>query len=131
MADAGVGEKLKVFISYSRKGEGFAQELVDDLELTGFQPYMDKHEIAAGEDGETRLGRLLEETDTVVFVISPDAVASGRCAWEVKRHHRAQEMAAVHRVARRRGDGRRAAPEAGQLHFFSTGRTPSSRLSWR
>jgi hypothetical protein len=85
MADAGTGEKLKVFISYSRKDEGFAQELLAGLELTGFQPYMDKHDIAGGEDWGTRLGHLIEAADTVVFVISPDAVASERCAWGVKR----------------------------------------------
>jgi hypothetical protein len=79
------GDKLRVFVSYSRKDDAFAQELVTGLELTGFQPYLDKHDIAAGEEWETRLGRLIEAADTVVFVISPDAVASERCAWEVKR----------------------------------------------
>lgn len=84
MADAGA-EKPRVFISYSRKDEGFAQELVAGMELTGFRPHMDQHDIAAGEDWEARLGRLIEAADTVAFVISPDAVASERCAWEVKR----------------------------------------------
>ena len=77
--------KLKVFISYSRKDEDFAQELLAGLQLAGFEPYLDKHDIAAGEDWEARLGRLIEAADTVVFVISPDAVASERCAWEVER----------------------------------------------
>ena len=87
MADAGAAadSKLKVFISYSRKDEDFAQELLAGLQLSGFEPYLDKHDIAAGEDWEARLGRLIEAADTVVFVISPDAVASERCAWEVER----------------------------------------------
>jgi TIR domain len=87
MAGTGVEEpvKLKVFISYSRKDEDFAQELLGALEIMGFEPYLDKHDIAAGEDWEVRLGRLIEAADTVVFVISPDAVASERCAWEVER----------------------------------------------
>ena len=44
MADAsGVGDhKLKVFISYSRKDEDFAQELLAGLELAGFAPYLDR-----------------------------------------------------------------------------------------
>jgi hypothetical protein len=33
----------------------------------GFEPYLDKHDIAAGEDWEARLGRLIESADTVVF----------------------------------------------------------------
>ena len=48
--------KLKVFISYSRKDEDFAQELLSGLQLSGFEPYLDKHDIAAGEDWEARLG---------------------------------------------------------------------------
>jgi formylglycine-generating enzyme required for sulfatase activity len=75
--------RLKVFISYSRKDEDFAQDLLAGLQVAGFEPYLDKHDIAAGEDWATRLGRLIEAADTVVFVVSPDAVASERCAWEV------------------------------------------------
>src|SRR5262245_10649907 len=80
-----VRQKLKVFISYSRRDQEFAQELLGGLQLVGFEPYLDKHDIAAGEDWEQRLGRLIEAADTVVYVISPDAVASDRCAWEVER----------------------------------------------
>jgi hypothetical protein len=85
MAEPGAENKLKVFISYSRRDDAFAQELVTGLELIGFDPYLDKHDIAAGEDWEARLGRLIEAVDTVVFIISPDAIASERCAWEVAR----------------------------------------------
>jgi formylglycine-generating enzyme required for sulfatase activity len=77
--------KARVFISYSRKDEDFAQELLGGLQIIGFDPFLDKHDIAPGEDWEARLGRLIEAADTVVFVISPDAVASERCAWEVER----------------------------------------------
>jgi len=81
MSDA---EKLKVFISYSRKDSSdFADELVAGLELAGFAPFIDRHDIAAGEDWEARLGGLIEEADTVVFVISPAPMTSDRCAWEV------------------------------------------------
>jgi TIR domain len=86
MADPGAGEKLKVFISYSRKDSAeFADELVAGLELVGFAPFLDRHDIAAGEDWEARLGGLIEQSDTVVFVISPEAVKSDRCVWEVDR----------------------------------------------
>ena len=78
-------DRVRVFISYSRKDEDFAQELLVGLQIAGFEPYLDQHDIAAGEDWEQRLGRLIEAADTVVFVISPDAVDSERCAWEVDR----------------------------------------------
>jgi TIR domain len=64
----------------------------------GFEPYLDKHDIAAGEDWETRLGRLIEAADTVVYVISPDAVASERCAWEVDRGGCAEQISRLVRA---------------------------------
>src|SRR6266508_1374945 len=86
MADVSAGEKLKVFISYSRKDSAeFADELVAGLEYGGFAPFLDRHDIAPGEDWEARLGGLIAQSDTVVFVISPEAVKSPRCTWEVDR----------------------------------------------
>src|SRR5262249_56887938 len=84
MADTGAGEKLKVFISYSRKDStAFVDELVLGLEDRGFTPILDRHDIKPGEHWEARLGRLIEQSDTVVFVVSPEAVKSGRCGWEI------------------------------------------------
>jgi TIR domain len=51
VVEARGGEKLEVFISYSRKDSvAFADELVAGLELAGFAPFLDRHDIAAGED---------------------------------------------------------------------------------
>ena len=61
----------------------FADELVSGLELVGFAPFLDRHDIAAGEDSEARLGGLIAQSDTVIFVVSPEAVKSERCVWEV------------------------------------------------
>jgi len=86
MADADGGQKLKVFISYSRRDSSdFAEELVAGLALAGFAAFLDRHDIAAGEDWAARLGGLIDGADTVVFVVSPEAVKSERCAWEVER----------------------------------------------
>ena len=39
-------QKLKVFISYSRKDSSdFAEELVAGLELAGFAPFLDRHDM--------------------------------------------------------------------------------------
>jgi formylglycine-generating enzyme required for sulfatase activity len=86
MADPGAVDKLKVFISYSRRDSAaFADELMAGLEYGGFAPFLDRHDIAAGEDWEARLGALIAQSDTVVFVVSPEAVKSERCTWEVDR----------------------------------------------
>ena len=86
MADFGAVEKLKVFISYSRKDSAaFADELVLGLEDRGFAPFLDRHDIKPGELWDARLGALIEQSDTVVFVISPESVKSERCVWEVNK----------------------------------------------
>jgi TIR domain len=83
--DKGPAEKLKVFISYARAdGAALAEELVTGLALTGFAPFLDRHDIAAAEDWEARLGDLIQSADIIVFIISPAAVNSERCAWEVE-----------------------------------------------
>ena len=88
MSDAGAGEKLKIFISYSRKDSAaFVDELVPGLEVAGFAPFLDRFDIAAGEEWEARLGGLIAQSDTVVFVISPEAVKSEQCTREVDRTH--------------------------------------------
>src|SRR6185295_16478571 len=51
----------------------------------GFAPFLDRQAIAAGEDWEARLGGLIALSDTVVFVVTPEAVKSDRCVWEVDR----------------------------------------------
>jgi WD40 repeat protein len=84
MSDPGASEKLKIFISYSRRDASeFADELVAGLELAGFAPFLDRHDISAGEDWEARLGGLIAQSDTVVFVVTPESVKSQRCVWEV------------------------------------------------
>src|SRR5215475_10411323 len=86
MSEPSAGEKLKIFISYSRRDAAdFADEMVAGLEYGGFAPFLDRHDIAAGEDWEARLSGLIAQSDTVVFVVSPEAVKSERCVWEVER----------------------------------------------
>lgn len=77
---------LRVFISYARSDcSAFADDLMAGLEAAGFDPFLDRHDIAAGEAWEARLGNLLQQADTVVYVISPASVGSDRCAWEIER----------------------------------------------
>ena len=54
-------ERLKVFISYARSdGAALAVDLVTGLGLSGFEPFLDRRDIAAAEDWEARLGALVE-----------------------------------------------------------------------
>jgi TPR repeat protein len=77
-------EKLRVFISYSRDDLDFADQLGDALNACGFQCLIDRHGISGGEDWKRRLGNLVTEADTVVFVLSPSSARSEICDWEVE-----------------------------------------------
>jgi WD40 repeat protein len=68
--------KAKVFISYSRKDIDFADKLEAALKARGFETLIDREEIYAFEDWWTRIETLISRADTVVFMLSPDAVAS-------------------------------------------------------
>src|SRR6266436_7309142 len=68
--------KAKVFISYSRKDMAFADQLEAALRARGIEPLIDRSEIYAFEDWWKRIEALIAAADTVVFVLSPDAIAS-------------------------------------------------------
>jgi hypothetical protein len=76
--------KLRVFISYSRDDLEFADQLDAALNTCGFECLIDRHGISGGEDWKRRLGNLIGEADTVVFVLSPTSARSEVCAWEVE-----------------------------------------------
>jgi hypothetical protein len=78
------GTKAKVFISYSRRDMAFVDRLEPALKARGFEPLIDRAEIYAFEDWWKRLQALIERADTIVFVLSPDSVASHEAMKEVE-----------------------------------------------
>jgi tetratricopeptide (TPR) repeat protein len=83
MPAADVRPKAKIFISYSRKDVAFADRIEAALKARGFEPLIDRSEIYAFEDWWKRIEALISRADTVVFVLSPDAVASDVALKEV------------------------------------------------
>ena len=82
--DAPERGKLRVFISYSRDDLYSADQLDDALNACGFECVIDRHGISGGEDWKRRLGNLISEADTVLFVLSPTSARSEICDWEVE-----------------------------------------------
>src|SRR5580658_9354972 len=76
-------QKARIFISYSRKDLAFADRLDAALKARGFEPLIDRTEIYAFEDWWKRIEGLIGQADSVVFVLSPDAVASDVALKEV------------------------------------------------
>src|ERR1700730_849709 len=81
--NGGSSPKARVFISYPREDMAFADRLEGALKARGIQPLIDRSEIYAFEDWWKRIEALIAEADTVVFVISPDAVSSDVCHKEI------------------------------------------------
>jgi tetratricopeptide (TPR) repeat protein len=75
--------KAKIFVSYSRKDMAFAGRLEAALKARGFEPLIDRTEIYAFEDWWRRIQTLIASADTIVFVLSPDAVSSDVALKEV------------------------------------------------
>lgn len=89
MTGSATNHTLKVFISYSRADLSFADELVAGLAYDGrYEVTIDRHSIIEGEDWRLRLGALIADSDTVVFILSPASAKSDICAWEVEEAHR-------------------------------------------
>ena len=108
--------KAKIFISYSRKDLAFADRVEAALKERGFEILIDRQEIYAFEDWWKRIEGLLGKADTVVFVLSPDAVSSEVCAKEVA-HAASLNKRFAPIVARRVNAG--AVPEVlRQLNFI-------------
>lgn len=101
--------KAKIFISYSRKDMAFADRLEAALKARGFEPLIDRTEIYAFEDWWQRIQALIGRADTIVFVVSPDAVASDMALKEIA-HAVSLNKRLAPIVCRRTDDG--AVPEA-------------------
>ncbi|PJK30169.1 TIR domain-containing protein [Minwuia thermotolerans] len=71
-------------MSYSRKDRERAQGIADALRSRHFGVFRDTEDILPTEEWRERLQQLIEEADTIVFLMSPQSIASEVCAWEVE-----------------------------------------------
>jgi len=94
--DATNRDKPRVFISYSREDLDFADQLAAALDSSGFECFIDREGISGGEAWKRRLGDLISEADTVVFVLSPDSARSETCNWEVEEAARLNKLTGDH-----------------------------------
>ena len=111
--------KLKVFISYSRRdSSALAEELVTGLEVVGFDAFLDRQDVAGGEDWELRLLRLIQTASTVVSLLSPEAVSPTAAGGKWTKRRNLQETDSCRRQAGQRLRSARepAQPELHLLH---------------
>jgi len=74
---------LKLFISYSRRDSALAEQIVSRLEDQGMEVLIDRRDLPYGEEWQKELADFIRLSDTVVWLVSPDSVASKWVNWEL------------------------------------------------
>jgi hypothetical protein len=68
--------KELVFISYSRKDEGFVLPLCKKLKELGVEIWLDQWDIAPGDDWDISIDDAIYKCTRMLIILSPDAVDS-------------------------------------------------------
>ncbi len=76
--------KTKIFISYSRKNKLFTRKLNKAIDDSGIDCWVDWEGIPLSSDWMAEINAAIEESDAVVFVISPDSLKSKICMNELE-----------------------------------------------
>jgi hypothetical protein len=71
-----VGQRHRVFVSYSRSDFYFAEQLAVALRRRGLDAWFDVHELSLGSDWSASIDRAIEESDVFVLVASRAALES-------------------------------------------------------
>jgi hypothetical protein len=80
------------FISYSRKDwEGFVSKLVSDLSNESQKVWLDQDYIVGGDDWMDAIGEALEVCDTLLLVLSPEALTSRYVKMEYRHFFRQEK----------------------------------------
>ncbi len=69
---------MKLFLSHARKDAALARQLADRLMHAGFTLWIPEDEIAPGDNWAKKIGKALEESELMVFLLSPGARDSDR-----------------------------------------------------
>lgn len=79
--------KPRIFISYAREDDFIAEFIYEHLRDDGYEPFMDKEKILAGDLFAKTILSELKRCDSIITVISPDSVKSEWCEFEVYYAH--------------------------------------------
>lgn len=83
----------RVFISYAREDEAFVLRLAGALKSRGIPIWLDQWDIPPGADWDRTIDQALRESEKVIAVLSPEAVASRQVRAEIQSAVTAEEKA--------------------------------------
>jgi WD40 repeat protein len=72
-----------VFISYSRRDKVFTQKLFEALKVANREVWADWDSIPAASDWDAEIKEGIEQTESVLFVLSPEWIKSNECRKEL------------------------------------------------
>mmetsp|Transcript_7816 Transcript_7816/g.13189 ORF Transcript_7816/g.13189 Transcript_7816/m.13189 type:complete len:1304 (-) Transcript_7816:609-4520(-) len=88
----GLAKNRSVFLSYCRRNTEYVHLLADELKKRGVELWVDWKDIPPGSNWRDEIQRGIDDSENVVFVLSPDWVNSHECSVElqlaVERHKR-------------------------------------------
>ena len=76
-------DRLKIFVSYSRREIATADKLVAAASGRRLPVTIDRRDLPFGEEWQKELADLIRAADTVVWLVSPTSVKSRWCGWEL------------------------------------------------
>lgn len=68
---------MQIFLSYASQDRPVAQSIALALQEQGHDVFFDRDDLPAGEEFHSRIRAAIEQSDLVVFLVSPDAVDGG------------------------------------------------------
>ena len=72
---------MKLFISYARVDTAQVVQIVEILRSGGHDPWFD-HRLLPGQDWKQELHNAVAASDAIVYMLTPESVASEWCQWE-------------------------------------------------
>jgi hypothetical protein len=72
----------RVFVSYTRQDQDLARDIARRLRSAGLEPWIDLS-LSAGENWARRLGGAIRDSDAVIFLLTPAALASEWTVYEL------------------------------------------------
>ncbi len=87
-----------VFLSYASERREAAEEIKLALVGSGHRVFFDRDSLPAGDSFHTRIRKGVEESDSLIFLISPESVAPGSYALTELKYARQKWSDPQHRV---------------------------------
>jgi hypothetical protein len=75
---------MKLFLSHARKDADLARQLADRLTRAGFSLWIPEEEIAPGDNWAKKTGKALDDSELMVFLLTPGALDSDRLQQDIE-----------------------------------------------